>query len=130
MKRTRRKYENYDPRAPRPHAMGPRPHVWVTGPDPVLHAKYRAFIQHKNQSNFRNEPWTLTFEEYCELWTDDLWPLRGRRKEQLCLTRTDWTGPWSRENVEIIDRRTHNHRQIQRGRRPRGPNRQREVSHV
>lgn len=42
-----RKYPpgEYDPRAPRPHACGPRPHVWVTGPDPVEHKKYRHWIQ-------------------------------------------------------------------------------------
>ena len=114
-----RVYKNYDPRAPRQHACGPRPHVWVTGPDPLVHKKYRAFIQHRNQSNYRNEPWDLTFDEYCDIW-GELWWQRGREKDCYCLTRQDYSGAWTRSNVEVITRKEHNQRQIQHGRSRNG----------
>jgi hypothetical protein len=31
---------------------GPRPHTWVTGPDELTHAQYRAFIQCRAQANW------------------------------------------------------------------------------
>lgn len=101
----------YNPRAPRPHARGPRPNAWVTGPDELEHRKYRAFIQHRNQSNYRNEPWDLTFEQYKEIWAEH-WFNRGRTKDCYCLTRIDYDLPWTLDNVEVVTRQAHNRRQI------------------
>ena len=89
-----------------------RPGAWVSGPDPVTHRKYRAFIQQRNQANYRGEPWDLTFEEWCGVW-GERFDQRGRRKGQLCLTRTDYTQPWTLSNVELLERRQHNLRQIE-----------------
>jgi hypothetical protein len=109
----KRKYPKgeYDPRAPRPHQRGPRPHRWVTGTDPVEHKKYRAYIQHRNQSNYREEPWDITFEQYKQIWAER-WDQRGRDKASYCMTRRDYNLPWTLDNVMIVTRREHNLNQI------------------
>lgn len=91
---------------PRPHTGGPRPHVWISGPDPVRHKKYRVWIQQKNQAQFRQEGWSIPFEEWLEIWGDD-WEHRGREKGTLCMTRSDWSLPWTRDNVRIVPREEH-----------------------
>ena len=85
---------------------GPRPHVWRSGPDPVAHAQYRAYIQQKNQAEFRGEIWCLTLAEWRELW-GDLWPHRGRERGCYCMTRRDWELPWTRANAQVITREAH-----------------------
>jgi hypothetical protein len=36
-----------------------------------------------------------------------VWEHRGRALEQLCLSRIDWEGEWSIDNVQIITREEH-----------------------
>lgn len=103
---------------PRPWTWGERPHLWKTGPDPVQHEKYRAFIQQRNQAQWRGETWHLSFDQWLDLWGDQ-YHLRGRQRDTLCLTRKDYSRPWSTDNCEIISRQEHNERQFQNGRRPR-----------
>ena len=91
---------------PRPHATGPRPHVWITGPDPVLHKKYRVWIQQKNQAQYRQEGWDIDFKTWLEIWGDD-YANRGRVKGTLCMTRRDWSLPWTPKNVKIVPREEH-----------------------
>lgn len=106
-----RKYQGlWDPRAPRPHMRGPRPNAWVSGTDLELHKKYRAFIQQRNQANFRGESWQLTFEQWQELW-GELWHQRGRDQGCYCMTRDQWDKPWDTTNSIIITRSEHNRRQ-------------------
>lgn len=97
---------------PRPWARGPRPQVWITGPDPVVHKKYHVWLQQRNQALFRSEGWHIDFEVWCEIW-GDLWPNRGRQRGDLCMTRHDWDAPWTRENVMIVTRSQHARRQGQ-----------------
>lgn len=85
---------------------GPRPHVWKTGPDPELHAKFKVFGQCKNQATFRGEEWCLTFDQFVQLWGSH-WPQRGRRIDSLCMTRLDWDKPWNMLNTIIITRQAH-----------------------
>jgi hypothetical protein len=87
---------------------GPRPHTWKTGPDPVVHAQYNAFIQQRNQARFRKETWTdeFDFEQWRALWAPH-WHLRGRQPNQMCMTRCDKTKPWTQDNAEIITREEH-----------------------
>lgn len=85
---------------------GPRPWLWVTGTDEVLHKKYRAWIQQKNQANYRKETWTLEFDDWVELWGDK-WDLRGRKTEQYCLTRISYFDDWTKENSCVITRKEH-----------------------
>jgi len=88
---------------------GPRPHVWKSGPDATDHASYRAWLQCRNQAQFRSEPWTLTFEQWLDQW-QGLWHRRGRTGDSLCITRLDCAQPWSHNNVIIITRRQHGQR--------------------
>ena len=87
---------------------GPRPHTWKTGPDPVVHAQYNAFIQQRNQARFRGETWTdeYTFEQWRELWREH-WNDRGRANNQYCLTRRDYNQPWTQDNSQVITRFEH-----------------------
>lgn len=98
----------YDPRAPRPHMRGVRPQTWVTGPDPEEHKRYRVFIQQKNQAQWRQEGWTIDFESWKQLWAESgQWENRGREKGCYCMTRRDWSTPWTLNNVQIVTREEH-----------------------
>lgn len=83
-----------------------RPHLWVTGPDPVLHKKYLVWLQQRNQALFRGEGWSIDFEVWVEIWGDN-WHRRGRERGTMCMTRLDWEQPWSPENVIIVPRSAH-----------------------
>jgi hypothetical protein len=85
---------------------GPRPHTWKSGPDPELHNKFRVFGQCRNQAQFRGEDWQLTFEQFVQLWSN-YWQQRGRTVNSLCMTRRDWTRPWTMSNTQIITRQAH-----------------------
>lgn len=85
---------------------GPRPHIWITGPDEKLHDQYYAFLRQKAQANFRKEGWEMEFEEFLELW-DGKWDQRGRASEDLCMTRNDYDLPWAISNVTIVPRHEH-----------------------
>ena len=91
---------------PRPHSRGPRPHVWVSGPDPERHKKYRHWIQQKNQAQFRKEGWDIPFETWLDMW-GDMWYNRGREKGCYCMTRIDRELPWTPENTHVITREEH-----------------------
>jgi len=91
---------------PRPHTRKPRPHLWISGPDPVQHKKYRVWLQQRNQALFRGEGWDLPFEVWCDIWGQQ-WELRGRERGSMCMTRLDWELPWTGDNVEIVTREQH-----------------------
>lgn len=91
---------------PRPHTRKPRPHIWKSGPDPVQHKKYLTWLQQRNQALFRDEGWSIDFDAWCELWRDK-WDLRGRTKGSYCMTRIDWSLPWTLDNVQVITRSEH-----------------------
>ena len=98
----------YDPRAPRPHMRGSRPQTWKTGPDPVEHKKYRVYIQQRNQAQWREEGWTISYEAWKDLWAESgQWDNRGRERGCYCMTRTDWSLPWTLDNVVIVTREQH-----------------------
>jgi hypothetical protein len=90
---------------------GLRPHVWLCGPDEYKHQMYVPWMMARAQANFRNESWDLEFEDYYNMW-NGLWDQRGRLSNNLCMTRRDWDGAWSRDNVEIVTRKQHCQRQI------------------
>lgn len=95
---------------PRPHTRGQRPQIWVTGPDPVRHEKFRVWTQQRNQALWRGEAWQIDFDTWVEIW-GDAWASRGRERGTLCMTRRDWEQPWCRENVQIVTREDHAQRQ-------------------
>lgn len=86
--------------------MKQRPHLWKTGPDPVLHEKYLAWLQQRNQALWRTERWELPFEAWVEIWGNN-WENKGRLSHQMCMTRKDWYGDWTPDNVEIVTRKQH-----------------------
>lgn len=88
----------------RPHGTI-RPNQWISGPDPVRHSKYIPWLRARGQARFRGEEYPMTFEEFCDLWTDQLWSQRGRGSESLGMTRRDLDGPWTVENCVIVTRR-------------------------
>jgi hypothetical protein len=97
----------YKPRQVTPGVkLGRKPATsWVTGPDPRRHKQYYAWMKHKAQAKYRQEPHELSFVEWEEIWnTDYHWENRGRALENVCLTRIDIEKPWSRDNCEIISR--------------------------
>jgi hypothetical protein len=64
---------------------------------------YTKFI---NQADYRREECTITFSDWCQMW-EGRWHRRGRTREDLCISRIDWSEPWHTANVEIIPRYEH-----------------------
>lgn len=83
------------------------PNKWICGPDPLTREKYYAFLKHRSQARFRGEDYALTWEDWQGLWSDDDFQCRGRRADDLCLSRIDHLGEWSLANVEVIPRLEH-----------------------
>jgi len=94
---------------------GPRPTVWMH-PDPDIHKKYTPYQRMKAQAHYRGEEFSLTFEQYCEFWTEDRWQCRGRGISDLCMSMRDLEKGWHYDNIEIILRRD----QLKKTRRPDG----------
>ena len=101
------------PRTDRRHGRpGPRPNMWVAGPDPETHQKYQAWLQQKNQAQWRGETWALPFEEWQVLWGTN-WQHRGRERGCYCMTRRDHTAAWNLVNAQVITREEHARQQGQ-----------------
>ena len=83
------------------------PDTWITGPDPLTRDKYYAWLKHRAQAKHRKEDYSLTWDDWQGLWSDDDFNLRGRRGESLCLTRSDFEGEWCLENVQVVTRLEH-----------------------
>jgi hypothetical protein len=82
--------------------------VWITGPDPEEHKRYRVWIQQKNQAQYREEGWSIDFETWKQLWAESgQWLNRGREKGCYCMTRRDWSTPWTVDNAVIVPREVH-----------------------
>ena len=96
-----------------PKNTGPRPSMWKTGPDPVIHDQYIAYIRHRAQAHHRHEQYELTFEDWQWLWQGH-WHHRGRGARNMVLTRVAWREPWSRSNCMVVSRSTQVYRQLQK----------------
>ncbi len=84
--------------------LGRKPGSWKVGPDPILHDKYIKWLKHKSQAAYRKEPHDLSWEDWQEIWPDDIWFQRGTAKESLCLTMIDGEIGWTKTNCEIVTR--------------------------
>lgn len=86
-----------------------RPNTWVIK-DPELHKMYTPFLKAKSQTDYRvregiaEGEWKLTFEEFVAAW-GDLWQLRGRASSDFAMTREDFDGDWTADNVVVITRK-------------------------
>ena len=89
---------------------GQRPHTWITGTDPVRHDQYNAWLKARSQAHYRKESWSITFDQWVELWADS-WPRRGRHTHSLMLMKRSWQEPWTCSNAELVDRETFHLRQ-------------------
>ena len=92
---------------PGKRGRNPDPDNWTSGPCPLSHDKHYAYLKHRAQANFRKEDYTLTLEEWQQLWTDERWLQRGRGTDNLCLQQVDPELGWHYHNVEIVTRRKH-----------------------
>ena len=88
------------------------PDKWLSGSDVYKHSMYMPWLRAKAQANFRSEGWDLTFEQFYTLWEKD-WKNRGRKPDNMCMTRLDYEGPWDTVNTAIITRQEHLLRQAQ-----------------
>jgi hypothetical protein len=83
------------------------PETWISGPDPIEHEKYYAWLKHRAQAKFRNEEHTLTWEDWQTLWPTDLFLKRGRGVDDLCVSIVNLEHGWHIWNVTICTRREH-----------------------
>ena len=90
--------------------QGPRPHTWKTGPDPVRHDQYNAWLKARAQAHYRKEQYDISFQDWIELWGTN-WTRRGRGPDSLVLMRRRWQEPWSKRNAHLVDRPTFHARQ-------------------
>jgi hypothetical protein len=85
-----------------------RPHDWKSGPDPVAHAQYYAWLKHRSQAWYRKEGHDLTFEQWQTIWnTDNNWIRRGNHSSGVVLTRYDREQSWNVDNCYIKNRKEH-----------------------
>jgi hypothetical protein len=81
------------------------PDNWISGPDPLQHDMYYAWSKHKSQAAYRRESHDLTWEDWQNIWANPVdFQNRGRKPEDLTLTRIDDDGAWTRDNVVIMTR--------------------------
>lgn len=81
------------------------PDNWMSGPDPLMHDMYYAWQKHKAQARYRGEPYDLTWADWQEIWANPVDFLnRGRRPDDLTLTRIDDFGAWTLTNVQVMTR--------------------------
>jgi len=84
------------------------PHTWMSGPDKVNHKLYADCQRARAQAWFRGEEWTITEQEYINLWRqDDRYLQKGRERHCLCLTKIDPDLGWHTDNVQFISRLEH-----------------------
>lgn len=76
-------------------------------PAGIDRARNTAWNRARAQAQFRGEDWSLSFEDFCELWTEERWPQRGRGIDCLCMSRLDPEGCWDRDNTVLIERQQH-----------------------
>jgi len=64
------------------------------------------FQRWRAQAKMRGETVSVDYAQWCGIWGDQ-WYQRGRAIDSLCLTRRDWSKPWTVDNCEIVTRREH-----------------------
>ena len=85
---------------------GPRPNLWKTGPDPVLHQLRIKFLRARVQARFWCQGWTMTFKQFADRWLDaGIDPfLPARYPDSMNLCRIDKAGDWSVRNTVMRNR--------------------------
>lgn len=83
------------------------PSTWKTGPNPLTREKYYAFLKHRSQASYRKETYNLSWEDWQSFWNDDDFVKRGRKVDDLCLTRYNFNLAWDIDNCVVCTRREH-----------------------
>ena len=96
---------------PKKYPKDTQPWRWKTGADLLTHQQYRAWLQQRNQAQWRGEAWTLPFLAWLDLWGTN-WHLRGRTSDSMMMTRRDIQAAWSVTNTHVITRQQHGVNQI------------------
>lgn len=83
------------------------------------------FAQHKAAAKVRGLAFTLTFDQWWELW-EPHWERRGRRSLDMCMCRRHDSGGYEPGNVRIATNRENKHEQameakVRHSQRRRGP---------
>jgi hypothetical protein len=79
--------------------------IYYRYPDDFTKRRRLAFLRSRCQAKYRNEAWSMTFEEWCEFWrTEQRFDQRGRKIDHLTLVRINESKPWSPSNCAIITR--------------------------
>jgi hypothetical protein len=73
--------------------------------DAIRHEQHWAWLRKKAQAKFRGESWTLTIEEWFEVWDkSDQWDNRGRHPNSSAVFMRDPELGWHLWNVEVCNR--------------------------
>lgn len=91
----------------RPKSMNglkPKEENWCSEERIIERDIYYGWLKHKAQAKYRSEDYSLTYEEWAELWTHDKWLCRGRGREDLCLMQLAPGLGWHKGNVEVVTR--------------------------
>lgn len=81
---------------------GLRPHTWKHQGE-IPHKQHIAWMRAKAQAHYRNEEWSLTLEEFQEVWLGR-WTRRGRGTNDYVMSRMDPERGWHMDNVACIER--------------------------
>ncbi len=74
-------------------------------PDKFTNDRRLVWCRSRSQARYRGEEWSLSFDDFCRLWsTESLWLQRGRHNDGLVLFRYDAVQPWQLTNCCIITR--------------------------
>ena len=84
------------------------PELWKSGRCPVRHKLWLECQRNRAQAKYRGQVWEIDEETFIELWMqDDRYKQRGRRGDDLCMTRINKTLPWTKHNVQFLSRKAH-----------------------
>lgn len=83
------------------------PKCWKSGPCPLKHEKYYAWLKHRSQARFRGEHYELEWEDFDNIWSDQDFLKRGRKNSDFCLARIDPLESWSVDNCHVVTRQQH-----------------------
>ena len=72
---------------------------------PFESRRRKAFHRQRAQAHFRNEIWTLTYEDFCLFFPDEqTFNRRGRGIDNICLTLLEPELGWTLENAILVTR--------------------------
>lgn len=76
------------------------PHLWKHGTDETTHVAYRKYYIAKNQAVNKNQVWSLSFDEWLEIWGDNIIN-SGRKIGQYYIKRKNSARSWNKDNIVL-----------------------------